>query len=134
MIKLSKMSDYAVVVLTALAACEGRQAAASALAGQTGLSEPTVAKILKMLAKAGVISSTRGAAGGYRLERAPGDLSMARVIEAIEGPVELTACVEGSTDTCVLEGVCGVKGRWNPVNAAIKNALEKVTLSDMVRA
>ena len=134
MIKLSKMSDYAVVVLTALAGCENRQAAASALAAKTGLPEPTVAKILKTLARANVISSLRGAAGGYRLERDARDLSMAEVIEAIEGPVELTACVEGSTDSCALEGVCGMKGRWNPVNAAIKTALSQVRLADMVRA
>jgi FeS assembly SUF system regulator len=131
MLKLSRMTDYAVVILTAMARPENNLAAASALAEQTGLAEPTVAKILKLLAKGGVVSSQRGAAGGYKLERAPDRLSMADVIAAIEGPVELTACVDGSADSCALEKVCCVKGRWNPVNAAIKSALEKVSLADM---
>ena len=69
------MTDYAVVILTALARTDGRLSAASQLSAQTGLSEPTVAKILKLLARREIVSSVRGAAGGYRLVQAPENLS-----------------------------------------------------------
>lgn len=134
MLKLSRMTDYAVVILTALARQGGVSAPVSMLAGRTGLSEPTVSKILKLLVRGGVVSSVRGAAGGYRLERLPESLPMTAVIEAVDGPVELTACVDGAADACALESVCGVRGRWTPVNAAIRAALERVTLADMMPA
>lgn len=132
MIKVSKMADYAVVVLASLAEGEGNLMNAGQISGATGLPEPTVAKVLKLLARENILQSVRGAAGGYRLSLPPAEIPVARVIAAIDGPISLTSCVDGAA-TCSFENRCSVKGRWNGVNLAIKNALENVTLVDMLR-
>lgn len=132
MLKLSKMADYAVVVLTPLARNESGLMTASGLSAATGLPEPTVAKILKLLARAEILQSVRGVNGGYRLSLPPSSISVARIIAAIDGPIALTACVEGSTETCGMESRCAVKGRWNGVNRVIREALEGITLAEMV--
>jgi FeS assembly SUF system regulator len=131
MLKLSRLTDYAVVVLGEMSRAPGVLQAASSLSTKTGLPEPTVAKILKTLSRNGLITSVRGVAGGYRLERAAGEIPVSLIIAAMEGPISLTSCVSGSHDSCALEGKCSMTGRWNPVNAAIQTALEKVTLADM---
>ncbi len=131
MIKLSKLTDYSVVILAHMARGEGTLMTASGLAAQSGLPEPTVAKVLKMLARGAVISSVRGASGGYVLERKPEDISIATVIVALEGPVVLTECVS-SGGGCCHEKSCSVKGQWDPVNDAMKAALENVTLAQMI--
>lgn len=104
---------------------------ASGLAVQSGLPEPTVAKVLKLLARAEVISSIRGASGGYLLARKPEEVSIASVITALEGPVILTDCVS-SGGGCCHEKKCAVKGQWDPVNEAMRQALENVTLAQMI--
>lgn len=134
MIKLSKMTDYAVVILAEMARGKGALMTASSLSAQTGLPEPTVSKVLKLLVKGDVIVSTRGVNGGYTLEKAPDSVTIAAVITALDGPVALTACVEGSEECCSLEHKCPLKGQWNPVNAAMKAALENVTLAQMIAA
>ena len=131
MIKLAKLTDYAVVTLSAMVAREGTLMSAVQLAEITTLPEPTVSKVLKLLAKGGVINSVRGAHGGYRLAEMPEDITILEVIEAIEGPVALTACIDGSHDSCAIVNMCGTKGRWDLVNTAVKTALENVTLRDM---
>lgn len=131
MIKLSKLTDYSVVILSHMARGEGALMTASGLAVQSGLPEPTVAKVLKMLARGMVISSVRGASGGYVLERKPDEISIAAVITALEGPVLLTDCVS-SGGGCCHEKSCSVKGQWDPVNEAMKTALENVTLAQMI--
>ncbi|HEY0900752.1 MAG TPA: SUF system Fe-S cluster assembly regulator [Micavibrio sp.] len=131
MLKLSRLTDYAVVVLAEMSRTQGTLQAASSLSAKTGLPEPTVAKILKTLSRNGLITSVRGVAGGYKLERAADALPVSLIIAAMEGPISLTSCVSGSHDSCALEGTCSMTGRWNPVNAAINAALEKVTLADM---
>jgi FeS assembly SUF system regulator len=133
MIKLSKLTDYAVVALSEMAREKGAMVTAPDLAVKTGLPEPTISKVLKLLAKAEVIASTRGANGGYQLQREPQSISMASVISALEGPVALTACVEGSHECCSHERSCPMKGQWNPVNAAMQQALESVSLEQMMR-
>lgn len=131
MIKLSRLTDYAVVVLAEMARAKGELLAASTLSAKTGIPEPTVSKVLKTLSRNGLIASVRGVAGGYRLERAAGDIPVSLIIAAMEGPISLTSCVSGSHESCALEGKCSMNGRWNPVNAAINAALDKVTLADM---
>ena len=134
MIKLSRLTDYAVVVLAEMARAKGELMAASTLSVKTGIPEPTVAKVLKTLSRNGLIVSVRGVAGGYRLERAAGDIPVSLIIAAMEGPISLTSCVSGSHESCALEGKCSMHGRWNPVNAAINTALDAVTLADMLNS
>lgn len=106
---------------------------AAGLSARTNLPEPTVSKILKLLSKGGLVKSTRGASGGYVLEQTTGNLKVTDVIEAMEGPIALTACVSGSHEDCALERMCAMNGRLNKVNLAIRTALADVTLADMVR-
>jgi len=135
MLKLSKLTDYAVVILAAMAG-GGRERpfSASGVAAATFLPEPTVSKILKLLAKAGIITSIRGAKGGYTLNEAPENIPVGRVIAALEGPVRLASCVKDSGESCGIESICMLHGRWNPVNAAIETALSNVSLADMIPA
>jgi FeS assembly SUF system regulator len=130
--RLSKLSDYAVVVLSELGRAPGGAVrTASGLAAATGIAEPTVAKVLKLLASSGLVTSQRGAHGGYRLARPLAAIPIADVIAAIEGPIALTACVDGHVGSCEVECSCPVRGRWDPVNAAIRHALSEITLADM---
>ena len=133
MIKLAKLTDYAVVVLAEMAGSPGVLLSATTLAERTHLPEPTVSKILKMLTAKDIVVSVRGAAGGYRLDRDAASLPVTDIIEAMEGPVALTACAEGSHDSCARKGNCSVEARWGDVNKALNNALAKVTLADMVQ-
>lgn len=133
MIKLSRLTDYAVVILAEMAREKGGVLSAAGLSVRTKLPEPTVSKILKLLAKGGLITSVRGINGGYILEQTDGTLKVTDIIEAMEGPIALTACVSGSHDDCALERMCAMNGRWNKVNVAIRTALSDVTLADMVR-
>lgn len=132
MIRLSKLSDYAIVILSALAQSGAATMSASVLAQQTKLPEPTVAKVLKLLNKDNIIASIRGASGGYTLQRKVDEITLYDVLKAIEGPMALAACVEGSTDSCSYAGSCPVNGRWNMVNHAMRTALQSISLNDMI--
>lgn len=133
MIKLSKLTDYAVIILGRMATGDGKLETASGLSEKTGLPEPTVAKVLKLLAKGGLIVSTRGVNGGYVLSKTPSEINMASVITALEGPVQLTSCtIEGGDECCSHSPNCTMKGKWNPVNDAMQKALEDVTLAQMI--
>jgi FeS assembly SUF system regulator len=134
MIKLSKLTDYAVVILGRMAIGDGKLQTASGLSEKTGLPEPTVAKVLKLLARGGLIVSTRGVNGGYVLSKAPSEINMAAVITALEGPVQLTSCVDGDDACCSHSINCTMKGRWNLVNDAMQKALENVSLAQMIEA
>ena len=129
--KLSKLTDYAVVLLSFLSQTGKGPQSANALADDTGIPAPTVAKLMKLLAKAELVTSTRGTAGGYALANAAEAISVADIIAAIEGPIALTACVEESDDLCAVENTCGVAGNWESVNAAVRDALHSVSLTDM---
>ena len=132
MLRLSKLTDYAVVVMVRL----GRVAVVATSAGvaaATGVPEPTVAKVLKALTGAGLVVSQRGARGGYRLARPLTDISLADVIHAIDGPIALTACVDGGAG-CEVEHVCAVRGRWDLVNEAILTAFRAISLADLAAA
>ena len=130
MLKVSRLADYAVVVLVTLGH-GGDVMNTTALSGETGIPEPTVAKVLKALCQSGVVTSQRGARGGYRLARPLSAIRVTHVIEAIDGPIALTACVDGETGTCQSEGRCPVRGRWDMVNRAVHHALERITLEHL---
>ncbi len=132
MIKISRLADYAVVILTSLAHQGEGLISAGGVTQRTHLPEPTVAKVLKLLAKGDIVESIRGVNGGYKLARSPMRIHVADIIKAIDGPVSLTACVEGSKETCDYHGHCAVKGRWDDVNVAVRVALESITLADMM--
>jgi FeS assembly SUF system regulator len=133
MLRLSKLTDYAVVVLVRLAGAGGVQTSPG-IAMATGIPEPTVAKVLKILSAGGLVTSQRGARGGYRLHRTLDAIPVADVIAAIDGPIALTACVDGSVTECESQGLCPMRGRWDPVNDAIQQALNGISLADMQEA
>lgn len=133
MLRLSKLTDYAVVVLVRLSAGEAVQTSPG-IASSIGIPEPTVAKVLKALAGSGLVASQRGARGGYRLMRPLAAIPVSDVIAAIDGPIALTACVDGAAIACETSSLCPVAGRWDPVNEAIQSALDGITLADMQEA
>ena len=130
MLRLSRMNDYAVVVLGQLASRPERPRSASEVAEATGLAASTVSQVLKALAHAGLVASVRGAHGGYTAHRAPEDISVAEIVLAVDGPVALTACVDGGD--CAIEATCLLRGSWDRINNAVRDALEAVTLADML--
>ena len=132
MLKLNRLTDYAVVVLGQLARNSGKVETATEIAMLTGIPLPTVSKILKILSSAFIVVSHRGAGGGYSLERRADDIRVAEIIEAFEGPIALTACVDSAVDNCSIEALCPMKGNWNTVNEAIRTTLFSLTLADMI--
>ncbi|WP_298222760.1 Rrf2 family transcriptional regulator [Acidocella sp.] len=133
MLKLSRLTDYAVAALVRLSTADGVETSPGIAAG-IGVPEPTVAKVLKALAGHGLVISTRGARGGYRLGKPLAEIPISEVIFAIDGPIALTSCVEGATATCESLSLCPIAGRWDPVNEAIRSALSQISLADMAAA
>ncbi len=132
MLRVSKLTDYATVVMTVLAAAPGAVHSAQELAEKARLELPTVSKLLKQLAQAELVESFRGVNGGYRLARAPERISIADVVIAMEGPIGMTECSTHS-GLCGHEPHCGVRVNWRRINQAITGALDSVKLSDMVK-
>jgi len=132
-LRISKLTDYGTVLLAHLAANQATVCSAADVAQATGIGLPTVSKLFKSLARAGLVTSTRGSNGGYRLSRGPQHISAADVIDALEGPVSITECSAVDGD-CEHEGVCSVGTAWQRVNLAIHRALQDVTLNDLVRS
>src|SRR5699024_10597701 len=126
MLRLSKLTDYGTVVMTALAQQPDTRRNASELATELHLSTPTVSKILKTLAREGLLSSGRGVNGGYILKHSPTEITMSDVIAALEGPIALIECAE-LPGQCSLEPLCSIRGNWLRINLAIRNALEEIT-------
>jgi len=141
--RLSSMADYAVVAMTAAAGHCGsgavaapgngkrRQINAGQLAVETGLPAPTVQKLVSRLVAAGLLHSSRGAGGGLRLARPAAAISLADIVEAVEGPIALTACTESGKHDCALESGCHVRPHWHHVNKALRGALAQVSLSTL---
>src|SRR4051794_31605249 len=123
MLKLSKLADYATVLMSAIAADPARVHNGQELAARTHVPAPTVAKLLKTLARGGLLESLRGAHGGYRLVRSPERISVAEVIRALEGPIAVTECAEHKSG-CGIESSCATRAHWRLINAAIRQALE----------
>jgi FeS assembly SUF system regulator len=130
MLRVSKLTDYATVVMTCLAAGDGVMSA-QALAERARLELPTVSKLLKQLAQAGLVASTRGINGGYRLVRTPDRVTIADIVTAMEGPIGMTEC-SAHAGMCGHELHCGVRVNWQRISQAIAGALASVTLADML--
>ena len=135
MLRMSKLADYAFIILTQMSLRGEQKWSASTLATETTLPLPTVAKLMKLLAKNGIVLAHRGAAGGYSLSRKAKDISIAQIIEAVDGPIGLTECsgaAKGKTVCdCAVQTACPVREKWWRVNRALRGALEDVTLSDL---
>lgn len=130
MLKLGKLADYGTMIMTILAAEPDRLYPAHELAERTHVAAPTVAKLLKLLTKAALVESLRGAHGGYKLARAPAGITVADVIAAIDGPIALTQCAQHKGG-CAIESHCGVRTNWRLINQTVRRALEAVTLAQM---
>jgi len=131
MLRVTKLTDYATVVLTVLAARPGDVLSAAELAEQAGLEAPTVAKLLKPLAQAGLVAAFRGSNGGYRLARDAGAISLVEIVEAMEGPLGMTEC-SLHAGNCGIEHSCGVRANWRRINDVVSDALRSVTLAQML--
>jgi FeS assembly SUF system regulator len=132
MLRVSKLTDYATEVMAVLAAAPARVHNAQELAERVRLEAPTVSKLLKQLAQAGLVESFRGVNGGYRLARAPEQISIADIVIAIEGPIGMTEC-SAQAGLCDHETHCGVRVNWQRINDAIAGALAGVSLADMLK-
>lgn len=131
MFKLSRMTDYGVVALGFMAERQGTLMTAPEVAEGTGLPLPTVSKLLKLLARDDIVSAQRGAQGGYSLDRRAEDVAVSEIIASLDGPVALTACVDGAEGNCQVETLCPMRGRWDKLNLAVKSALDSVSLADI---
>jgi FeS assembly SUF system regulator len=131
MLRVTKLTDYATVVLTVLAARPGEVLSAAELAEHAGLEAPTVAKLLKPLAQAGLVAAFRGSNGGYRLARDAGAISLVEIVEAMEGPLGMTEC-SLHAGNCGIEQSCGVRANWRRINDVVADALRGVTLAQML--
>lgn len=132
MLRMSKLTDYGTVVLAEMARDPLRRFSAQELADRTHIGSPTVAKILKAFSRADILDSHRGAQGGYTLARAPDRISAVEIIDAIEGPVALTECASGDS-TCNIEAGCSVGHNWQNINIGIRDALEGISLAQLIR-
>jgi len=130
--RLTSLADYAVVMMAAAARHGGdARLSAALLAGETGVPLPTAQKLMGRLAAAGLLTSARGTGGGFLLAREAQGISLADIIEAVEGPIAMTNCIEGTTHDCALEGSCRVKPHLHAVNGAVRGALAAVSLQTL---
>ena len=132
MLRVSKLTDYATVVMTCLAVGDGAVLSAQQLAERARLETPTVSKLLKLLAQAGLVESFRGVNGGYSLAREAKDITVAEIVIALEGPIGMTEC-SAQSGVCDHESHCGVRVNWQRINDAVVAALQSVTLADMLK-
>ena len=130
MLRISRLTDYATVILAAMADRPEKVRTAVALAEQTRIAAPTVSKLLKQLQRAGLVASTRGLHGGYQLARPPSMISAAAILDALEGPVALTDCAVGEGQ-CEIENTCRVGRVWQRLNLAIRRSLYDVSLAQL---
>jgi FeS assembly SUF system regulator len=130
MFRISKLTDYGTVILACLAVTPDRRLTATEVAERTRLGLPTVSKLLKSFHRAGLLTSTRGARGGYQLARPAAAISAAAIIDAIEGPVAITEC-SGNHSACDLELSCSTGNAWQRINDAIRRSLDEITLAQL---
>lgn len=137
MLRMSKLADYAFIILSQMATNAGQTWSAASLSTETTLPLPTVAKLMKLLSKHHVVEAQRGAAGGYRLARPAEQTTIADIIEAVDGPIRLTECAGaalGHQDCDCAIKVCPVRESWSIINKTIRRSLELLHLSDIVPA
>jgi FeS assembly SUF system regulator len=132
MLRVTKLTDYATVVLTVLAARPGEVLSAADLAEHAGLEVPTVAKILKPLAQAGLVEGLRGVRGGYKLSRTANETRLIEIVEAMEGPLAMTECSQADNQ-CGIAHQCGARANWRRINDVVADALRSVTLEQMLQ-
>ena len=131
--RLTHLADYAVVLMTAAARRDaGARLSTAELAGETGVPLPTAQKLMGLLATAGLLSSVRGAGGGFTLARPVSDISLADIVEAVEGPIAMTVCSEGRSD-CALDAHCRIKPHMGIVGAKVRGALGAVSLRELTQ-
>ena len=134
MIRLSKLADYGIVLISRLAAERaGTVYTAKGLAAATAIPVPTVSKVTKALAHAGLLVSHRGVDGGFALARPAAEITVAEVISALDGPIAVTECTGEDHGACGIESSCGVRGHWDRINQAIRQALNGLTIAEMAR-
>jgi len=133
MLKISKLADYAVVVMDHLAKKKDLRLSANTIAGETHLKVPVVSKVLKLLLKAGLLSSEQGFHGGYQLTRSPDLINVAQIVSAVDGQTAVTQCGEGE-NICDHDRHCALKNHWRWINQVVVNVLENLTLADMGRS
>jgi len=132
--RLTHLADYAVVLMTAAARYPaGARLSATELSGDTGVPLPTAQKLMGQLAASGLLTSARGASGGFALSRPAGEISLADIVEAVEGPIALTMCSDSSNHQCILDAHCRVKPHIGVVGRAIRGALGGVSLTELAR-
>ncbi len=134
MIRLSRLADYAIVLTCEMAMSPREIFSARKLHEQTGISQSAIMKILKLLAGAELIESARGANGGYRMRKDPGEVTILDVVQAIDGPVAVTLCSHQSAEPCSFEGTCMAKTGWGMVNHALQDTLSSFTIADFLSA
>ncbi len=133
MLRVTKLADYGIVMLTYFATNSGSTFNAGEVAKVVRLPLPVVSKVLKMLARHGLLASQRGIKGGYGLAKSPQDITVAEIIRALEGPIAVTECTDSLHGDCDLEIGCPVRTNWHLINRAIQDALEKITLAEMTQ-
>ena len=133
MIRITRETDYGIVLMTTMARDANPPYSAAALAKQRGLPLPMVSKILQTLARAGLLVSQRGALGGYSLARQPAEISAVDIIDALEGPIAITECSVADLHACLHEENCAVSGHWHRINGAIREALKNINLLELSR-
>ncbi|GLQ46911.1 transcriptional regulator [Dyella lipolytica] len=131
MFRVSRLTDYATVVMTCIAAHPDDVLSTAQIAEEAHLELPTVSKLLKSLGHAGLVDSFRGVNGGYRLARPAHEISVAEIVEAMEGPLGMTEC-SISEGQCEREAQCSVRGSWQRINNVLDNALRTMSLADML--
>ena len=130
--RLSNLADYAVVTMSQAARhCGGGRVSAAELAAETGLPAPTVQKLVSKLTAAGLLRSVRGAGGGLQLARPAAAITLADIVEAVEGPIALTACIEGND--CSVDHDCRVRPHWPLVNETLRSALAGISLVQLAQ-
>jgi FeS assembly SUF system regulator len=129
-LRISKLTDYATVILASMARGDAAHHATAEIARDCRLRAPTVSKLLKQLQRAGLVESTRGLHGGYRLARPARQISAASILDALEGPLALTECATGHSQ-CDLQASCSVGGSWQRINQAIRQSLQEITLAEL---
>ena len=131
MLRLSKMADYGTVVMTAMIENPERSRSAGEIAGAIHVPVPTVSKILKMLARDGLLLSSRGAKGGYLLAHPANQISLVDIIHAMDGPIGMTEC-SVTPGLCLQESGCAVRANWQRINQAVLGVLREITLDQMI--
>ncbi len=132
MLRMSKLADYGSVIMTTMVRYPERIQSAAEIAAAIHVPVPTVSKVLKILTREGLVLSLRGAKGGYQLSRPPDQITVAEIIQAMDGPIGMTEC-SITPGLCTQESDCAVRANWQRINLIVLQSLEKITLDQMIQ-